>query len=97
MKQHCVQAAVCHDTPERERDFYLPKQIYNTNIIRQLHLAGFQKGQPIKLVACCNDNSKTKNIGRKKELKNKHPHIMQNTNIQWHNNDNSFLKSVTVY
>jgi len=50
MKQHCVQAAVCHDTPERERerererDFYLPKQIYNTNIIRQLHLAGFQKG-----------------------------------------------------
>ena len=24
--------------------FYLPKQIYNTSIIRQLHLAGFQKG-----------------------------------------------------
>jgi len=24
--------------------FYLPKQIYNTSIIRQLHLAGLQKG-----------------------------------------------------
>jgi len=50
----------------RER-FYLPKQIYNTSIIRQLHLAGFQKGYPIKLVAYSNDNSKTKSIGREKK------------------------------
>jgi len=28
----------------RDRDFYLPKQVYNTSIIRLLHLAGFQKG-----------------------------------------------------
>ena len=27
----------------REREFYSPKQIYNTSIIRQLHLVGFQK------------------------------------------------------
>ena len=28
---------------EREREFYSPKQIYNTSIIRQLHRVGFQK------------------------------------------------------
>ena len=26
----------------------------------------------------------------------KHPHITQNTNSQWHHNDNSVFKSVTV-
>jgi len=83
----------------RERENFIHQSKYTIPvepIIRQLHLAASRRDNPSSWLPVAMITVRLKVYEEKKELSNKHPHIMQNTNIQWHNKDNSVFKSVTT-